>query len=266
MSTLNVVNITLEAASIVLLLIIIFGISLRRHKVEAIGGAGSIASDPSRSAGIGGGWGSVDAGTITVNDGIKKVTATGLRAFGNGEAKDDKAQTESIAISENLTVSTDDGTVIDPEQGVLNYGKLILTNNYPDMLHTGIQILTNTTEQSESSKMRFVATVDTLDYKNVGFKIKANKSVEHTTTNVYQKLFGFDGETVLEYYPTQFSPISKYFFAVNLTVPNANFDTPITVQAFVTKTDDTVVFGEERTVTMSELIEYFAQHTTEVDG
>lgn len=71
-------------------------------KTVAVGGAGSVDLDPSRSAGIGGGWGAASGGSIDLRTGLKMLRATGFRALGAGEAQGDEKQSATVLIGKDL--------------------------------------------------------------------------------------------------------------------------------------------------------------------
>ena len=103
------------------------------------------------------------------------------------------------------------------------------------------------TASSAEANMRFVATVDSLDYLKVGFKIKVGDRDEKTvyTTSVYKQLYAnVDGEidTLL---PEDFCESAEWFFTYAYwEIPNEAFDVEFKVTPYIVTADGTVVWGE----------------------
>lgn len=96
--------------------------------------------------------------------------------------------------------------------------------------------------------IRFVTSVDSLNYSEVGFRITINGE-ERTFNNptVYKKLYGVsDTKTVLDYVPNQaICDESEYFNTWTIfNVPYKAYDTPIYVQPYWKTLDGTEVRGE----------------------
>ena len=127
------------------------------------------------------------------------------------------------------------------------------------------QITANTTAESAKTSIRFVSTVDNLKYEKVGFKInidapgKGEKIVENT--KVYSALYAVDNkEQVLSYTPgASFCINSNFFYAYTIkNVPQANFNTDFTVTPYWVTLDGTTVWGEQRTLTIQNVIDAYA--------
>ena len=127
------------------------------------------------------------------------------------------------------------------------------------------QITANTTAESATTSIRFVSTVDNLKYEKVGFKInidapgKGEKIVENT--KVYSALYAVDNkEQVLSYTPgASFCINSNFFYAYTIkNVPQANFNTDFTVTPYWVTLDGTTVWGEQRTLTIQDVIDAYA--------
>ena len=109
------------------------------------------------------------------------------------------------------------------------------------------QIAAGTTAGSEKTDIRFVSTVDCLEYREVGFVFNIEGRGEQTksTTKVYEKLYAVNGEQVDSILPTEFSADSAFFYAYSYyEVPNANFETVFNVQSYWITLDGTTVYGE----------------------
>ena len=126
-----------------------------------------------------------------------------------------------------------------------------------DLLTVKAQIKASTSDQSNYSDIRFVTSVDRLEYKRMGFEIsyeKDNGSIKEikggaTENNiVYQKLYvvGANGGEPEGYTPKEIiSANSVYFKAYTITnVPNRAFDRDFKVRAYWVTMDGTKVYGD----------------------
>ena len=116
-----------------------------------------------------------------------------------------------------------------------------------DVLTVKAQITAGTTAGSEAADIRFVTTVDSLQYEKVGFEVTANGVTKTYGSNVvYKQLYAVSGSEVMTYVPNEeFSPISIYFKACTITgVPNRAFDMEWTVRPYWVTLDGTTVYGE----------------------
>lgn len=116
------------------------------------------------------------------------------------------------------------------------------------------QLSAGTTSESESTNLRFVTTVDTLDYQKVGFTITINgKTVNKESGTVYKTIEAGENGVAFGYEPTIFSQYSNYFMTFTITnIKNTAFDTPITVKPYWVTLDGTTVYGTERTLKVSD--------------
>ena len=97
--------------------------------------------------------------------------------------------------------------------------------------------------------------VDSLEYQNVGFLIKAGErdEMERTSTVVYTQISGWEDGEAQSYEPTIFSPDSKWFYAYRFNnIPQEDFYTKFTVTPFWTTLDGTRVTGTTRTFQISD--------------
>lgn len=117
--------------------------------------------------------------------------------------------------------------------------------------------LLNGLEGNTKGSIRFVTTVNSLLYKEVGFEVSyinakgAKKNATSSSNKVYEKLYAVGSttdeykENDTEYLPTKFSDASKYFKACNLNnVPESDFNVPFSVRAFWVTLDGSKVYGE----------------------
>ncbi len=118
---------------------------------------------------------------------------------------------------------------------------------------------TGTKAEDTSASIRFVTTVDSLNYREAGFSIALDNGNPLTKayTNVYDSLTGVfdDGETV-NYYPTDFSTESTCFTAICIkSIPNSYFNSEWNVRAYWKTLDGTEVYGDLVTKTVLKGIE-----------
>lgn len=128
-----------------------------------------------------------------------------------------------------------------------------------DVLSVKAQLATNA--DKTSAAIRFVTTVDSLNYNKVGFELTTTVNGKEITadvnktsgTSVYKTLYAISGDglgtTPIEYKPNEeFSPSSAYFKAFTVTgISSTRFDQPFTAKAFWVTPDGTTVYGSEIT-------------------
>lgn len=129
-----------------------------------------------------------------------------------------------------------------------------------DVLSVKAQVLAGTTAASESTDLRFLTTVDSLDYQNIGFRITINgKTNTPASTSVYKAITARSDGAVVAKDPTVFSEVSEYFHTYTITkIPSSAFGTGITVTPYWTTLDGTVANGVARTLTVNEIISTIA--------
>ena len=105
-----------------------------------------------------------------------------------------------------------------------------------------------------STSIRFITTVNSLLYKQVGFEITytSNSGVKKTVTSgsnkVYDKLYavGSDIEEDTEYVPQDFCNLSKYFKACIIkTVAGERYNSPFLIKPFWITLDGAKVYGNQ---------------------
>ena len=132
------------------------------------------------------------------------------------------------------------------------YAKFVDNN----VLKVKAQITANTTASSETADIRFVTTVDTLQYEKVGFEVTANgRTKTYGSGVVYKQLKAVSSDEVMTTYKPneEFSPVSTYFKACTITgVPNSAFDWEWTVRPYWITSDGTTVYGETAVKRVSE--------------
>ena len=114
------------------------------------------------------------------------------------------------------------------------------------------QISGGTTANSEKTSIRFITSVDSLKYQNVGFKIEFNgTTIDRQMTKVYTAI----NASGVRVKPTVFSEDSKYMEAYTINqIPNSAFGQEFTVTPYYTTEDGTVVEGETRSFTIANMI------------
>ncbi|MBE6912694.1 MAG: hypothetical protein E7473_09235, partial [Ruminococcaceae bacterium] len=124
------------------------------------------------------------------------------------------------------------------------------------MLNIRFQITSGTTSSSETSDIRFISTVDSLDYLETGFYITIGGVKKRIATkHVYTDLVSKGGGSITSYTPDNIFNESKYFTTYSVwNIPNSAFGTSITVQAFVVTKDGTEILGVEKTRTVNNFI------------
>ena len=100
-------------------------------------------------------------------------------------------------------------------------------------------------------QMRLVTTVDSLNYRKVGFRVTSNEiPKEFTTTTAYTSITAAGVKVEAK----EFSVASNYFITKNLgnITVGKNTDREIIVQAFWETMDGTIVYGEASTKTIQQ--------------
>ena len=112
------------------------------------------------------------------------------------------------------------------------------------------QITAGTTAVNGKADIRFITTVDTKYYQNVGFVVTINgKTKTILSDTVYKQIYAVgatSGETITYNPKTEFSSQSEWFMTYTLrNVPNISFGTVLTAKACWTTQDGTVVYGKQ---------------------
>ena len=132
------------------------------------------------------------------------------------------------------------------------------------MLQVCAQVTAGTTDQSESTSLRLVTSVNAeLDaWQEIGFVFvlqpaggEATDEIRRGSTTVYRSIAGTDGEALVNYRPqVMFAPTSAYFAAYSITdIDRSYFDMQITVRAFAVTQEGETVYGESATFAVSDL-------------
>ena len=117
-----------------------------------------------------------------------------------------------------------------------------------DVLSIKFQLTAGVNADSQNTNLRMLTTVDSLNYRSVGFIIELyGKTITRTATTVYQTISGYvDGEGE-NYRATVFSKASQYFMAYAIEgIPNCDFATQIKIIPIWTTLDGTIVQGLDK--------------------
>jgi len=114
------------------------------------------------------------------------------------------------------------------------------------------QISNGTTKNSAKTSIRFINSLDSLNYKNVGLKVTFNgNTIDKPFTKVHSSLIA-NGKKVD---PSVFSKESHYLGAYTIkNIPNSAFYSKFTVTPYYTTQDGTVVEGTPNTFTIANMI------------
>lgn len=119
----------------------------------------------------------------------------------------------------------------------------------PDTLNVKIQI-SGTANYNGNYVIRFVSSVDSLNYKNVGFVV--NETMSNVSNTVYERIDSSTNGSEYEFSPKVVGMESKYFFTAKLQVAPADVDKDYSVNAFWETLDGTKVTGAGRSVAVND--------------
>lgn len=133
-----------------------------------------------------------------------------------------------------------------------------------DILDTKVQV-TNRIVTGETSEenvkyngnyvIRFVSSVEGLNYRKVGFKVTAKDGSfegESRSTKVFSNIKSSNKGSEYEFSPKVISEQSKYFITAKLPVASDSKNTDYIVQAYWDTYDGTRVYGESRCVSVND--------------
>ena len=141
-----------------------------------------------------------------------------------------------------------------PANGAKAYAKFVDEN----VLSLKLQFRVGTTAKSNDTDIRLLTTVDSLDYRNVGFELTLKGQTGSVTSQtVYRTVYGYKDGNNVHYLPTEFSAMSQYFMVRKLTgLKNEDFDEVMTVTPKWTTLDGTVVTGISRSFSINQMLEH----------
>lgn len=138
-------------------------------------------------------------------------------------------------------LSDEDIDAMSTEENIEYYAKFVSA----DILSVKAQLRAGTDSTTESTTLRFVTTVDGLDYMEVGFTLVLNgQTYTANTQTVYRRLYavGTTENATSSLLPTEFHAGSKYFMACNLNkIPAEYFELAIDATPYWITCDGTKV-------------------------
>lgn len=137
------------------------------------------------------------------------------------------------------------------------------------VLSVKAQMTSKTTLSTKQTDLRFITTVDSLQYKEIGYDITVNngKTVSCPGTKVYKKILAINGLGSISYQPETFHACSDYFYAYNITnIPQSGYSMDIKVSPYWITKDGTKAIGVVRTMRVKDgcLVESSSAPITEV--
>jgi len=103
--------------------------------------------------------------------------------------------------------------------------------------------------KTDGTALRFISTVDSLNYKQVGFVISINGVEKTVYSSVVYESVKANGETVTA---SDLNAKANYLFTYTIwDIPADQKDTEITVKAFLVENDGTIVYGASKTGTVN---------------
>lgn len=123
-----------------------------------------------------------------------------------------------------------------------------------EVLSVKCQVTTGTDEYTDKTSMRFVSTIDSTNYSEVGFEITSNgKTHTFSSTNVYKRINSVTSGLECGFSPVAFDTESEYFMTFTLTnIANKNFERVHFVRPYWKTLDGTTVYGMSRNVRVSD--------------
>ena len=112
------------------------------------------------------------------------------------------------------------------------------------------QVKNGTTDKSVKTDLRLVSTVDSLDYKSVGFEVYykgATTPIKIKTTTVFKRIEAAADGVEYGFSPNIFDSQSEYFVTATLTnIANKNFGESFYIRPYVETLDGTISYGVSR--------------------
>ena len=151
-----------------------------------------------------------------------------------------------------------------PAQEATAYAKFVDEK----VLDVHYQLSAGVNEDSPETGLRVITTVDSSNFKRVGFRVTYDaKTVERSSNGVYKTIKGQDGKAILTYWPDEAfeNEESLYFYAYNFKIRDAKFATTYTVTAFWETMDGTVVYGASKNIVVNEAPSFNVLHISDAD-
>jgi len=132
-----------------------------------------------------------------------------------------------------------------------------------DILNVKVQVSNDTMKTGAYAgqhAMRFISSVESLDYKAVGFKVSFDdgsgqiKTKSISTNTVYEKIKSNIEEVDYNFSPSVITTDSEYFMTAKLPVADTEDAKAkyYTVQAYIQTADGTIVYGDGRCVSVDD--------------
>lgn len=149
-----------------------------------------------------------------------------------------------------------------------------------DILSVKAQVSTEKIASGEHAGnwgLRFISSVESLDYKSVGFEILYDDNgVERekgssSTDTVYEKIKSSEDANTYNFSPRVITLNSQYFVTAKLAVPQGDVAEDYIVRAYIETFDGTKVYGPSRTVCVNDglgstTVNLVAQASTQLSG
>ena len=106
--------------------------------------------------------------------------------------------------------------------------------------------------------LRFISSVDSLDYRRVGFEILYDDNGvqrpkgSSSSDTVYEKIKSTEAKNTYNFSPRVISMDSEYFVTAKLAVAESDIATDYIVRAYVETLDGTIVYGPSRTLCVND--------------
>ena len=150
------------------------------------------------------------------------------------------------------------GSTEEPVAGTLYYAKFVPA----DVLSVKCQISTGTTEESDSTLLRCISSVDSLKYSKIGFDLvtpeldennqKIEKSMESSSVGKRIRVTADKASNPCSYSPKVVDTESEYFYSAVETIDQVYFEQGYLVKPYWITKDGTKVYGVSRYVTVNE--------------
>lgn len=150
------------------------------------------------------------------------------------------------------------GSTEEPVAGTSYYAKFVPA----DVLSVKCQISTGTTEESDSTLLRCISSVDSLKYSKIGFDLvtpeldennqKIEKSMESSSVGKRIRVTEDKASNPCSYSPKVVDTESEYFYSAVETIDQDYFKQGYLVKPYWITKDGTKVYGVSRYVTVNE--------------
>ena len=125
-----------------------------------------------------------------------------------------------------------------------------------DVLRAKYQLTANTTSFTDTTKLRMLTTVDTLNYQSVGFRLTIDgKTRDLTTDVVYKEIKATIDGKATTYSPKVFDNLSEFIMTHSISeIPNSAFAMGFRVEPIWTTLDGTIVSGVAQNFAIGDIV------------